>query len=293
MKALNILIGTSASITDDIIKKYGFLVVEFKFSWPEGDTIKGDNIYDKMRTVERVKLGSGPKTSQPSIGIYKKAFEDALKDAEKVLYISISSKLSGAYNSAMQAIKMMPAADQEKIFVFDSLNADAAESYFAIRATELLNEGLSIESILEKLNEIKGSVKLFGALESANWLEAGGRINHATAVLMNKMQDLGMRPILIMKEGEIKPATLKMQAKDIPVAMLKELEAQIKDDIEKGKVCRIIISHAGSPENAEKIIEEAKLKYGDKIKIEFVSLTGQVIGAHVGPGALICCACEQ
>lgn len=292
MKPLSIIIGTSASITDEVIKRYGFSVVDFKFNWPEGDVIQAESIYDKMREATKGKIGSGPKTSQPSIGIYKKAFEEGLQIAENVLYISISSKLSGAYNSAAQAVKMLRPEEQKRIFIFDSLNADSAESFLAIRAAELSNEGVRVESILEKLNEISSQVKLFGALESADWLEAGGRINHATAVIFNKMQDMGLRPILFMKDGEIKPATLKIQAKDIATAILKELDMQVKKPISEGKSCRVIISHAGALDEAEKIVRMIKDEYGEKIKIEFVSLTSYVIGAHVGPGAIICCCCE-
>jgi len=101
-----------------------------------------------------------------------------------------------------------------------------------------------------------------------------------------------MRPILTMKDGEIKPATLKMQAKDVSTAMLKELDSQIKNYLDEGKTCRMVISHAGAPDEVQKIVNGAKEKYKDKIKIEFVSLTSCVIGAHVGPGAIICCTCE-
>jgi len=292
MKPLSIVIGTSASITDEFVKKYDFSVVDFKLDWPRGEEIEGSNIYEKMKKVATGKISDGPKTSQPSIGIYKRAFEEGLQKSENVLYVSISSKLSGAYNSAMQAIKMMKAEEQGRVFIFDTLNADVAESFMAIRAAELSNEGLPIEDILKKLNEISKEVKLFGALESANWLEAGGRINHTMAVLINKMQDIGMRPILTMKEGEIKPATLKMQATDVATAILKELDSQIKPYLEKGKTCRVIISHAGAPSDADKVTSEAKEKYKDKIKIEYISSTSYVIGAHIGPGALICCACE-
>jgi DegV family protein with EDD domain len=292
MKSLNIIIGTSASITAETIAKYELTVVDFKVNWPEGENVKGENIYDKMREAAKTKISNGPKTSQPSIGIYKKAFEEGLRTAEAVLCIVISSKLSGAYNSALQAFKMLTPENQKRVFIFDSLSADAAESFIAMKASELSKEGMSIEQIIEKLKDFSANIKLFATLENANWLEAGGRINHALAMLVNQMQKIGMRPILMMKDGEIKPLTLKMQAKDVPTALLKELDSQIKKPLSEGKICRMIISHAGAPDDAKKIADEIKEKYSNKINIEFVSLTSYVIGAHVGPGTLICCVAE-
>ena len=289
MKPLNIIIGTSASITEEVVKKYEFTVVDFKLIWEGEENIKGENIYEKMREATKTKIIGGPKTSQPSIGVYKNAFEEGLQVAEEVICIAISSKLSGAYNSAFQAIKMLTPENQKRIFLLDSLNADAAESFLAIRAAELSSEGLRAEKIIEKLKEFLKDIKLFATLENANWLEAGGRINHSLTILINQMQKVGMRPILMMKNGEIKPSTLKMQAKNASDALLKELDVQIKEPLAQGEVCRIIISHAGVPEDAEKIKNNILEKYKEKVKIEFISLTSYVIGAHVGPGALICC----
>ncbi|MCK9393464.1 MAG: DegV family protein [Candidatus Paceibacterota bacterium] len=289
MKPLNIIIGTSASITKDIIEKYGFIVVDFKLIWEGEENIIGDNIFDKMREVAKTKITGGPKTSQPSIGVYKNSFEEGLRSAEEVICITISSKLSGAYNSAFQAIKMLTPEDQKRVFLFDSLNADAAESFIAIQAAKLSSEGLRSEKIIEELKDYSKNIKLFAALESADWLEAGGRINHSLAMLVNQMQKIGMRPILMIKDGEIKPSTLKMQASNTSSAILKELDVQIKEPLLQGKICRIIISHAGVPEDAEKIKNSILEKYKEKVEIEFISLTSCVIGAHVGPGALICC----
>ncbi|MDD4409546.1 MAG: DegV family protein [Candidatus Pacebacteria bacterium] len=293
MKKLNIMIGESSSASPKIIEKYGFISIPFKLIWEGTENIEGDNLFQKMRKAVEEKIQNGPKTSQPSIGIYKKAFEEALKDAEKVLYVCLSSKLSGAYNSAIQAHKMLTPENKEKVYIFDSLNADGSELMLAIKAKEFADEGMDVERIIERLDLLKNDIRLFASLESASWLEAGGRIPHALSVMVDQMQKLGMRPILMIKEGEIRPAMLKMQAKDPATALLKTLDDLSKEALKQGKNCRVIITHGDNINEVEKVREEIERKYPDRIRIEFIGLIGPVIGAHVGPGALICCLTED
>ncbi|MFA5013106.1 MAG: DegV family protein [Candidatus Paceibacterota bacterium] len=286
--SIKIIVGESAPTTPDIVAKYGFATVPFKIDWPEFDTIKGNTLFQKMREAKKQGIKTTPKTSQPSIGIYKKAFDEALVDNEYILAITISSGISGTYNSAIQAKKMFSEDAQKKIYVFDTFNADAAESLFAIKAGDMAVQEKTIDEVMAKLEELKPSAKLYGFLDDPYWLEAGGRISHAVAVIMAQMQKIGMRPLLSMKDGVVKPANLKMQAKDTADALFKQLESIVKDPLADGKKVSVAISHADNPgeaENLKKMIEE---KY-PSAKIEFVTETGPVIGAHIGPGSLICC----
>lgn len=294
MDTLKIIIGESASATPEIIEKYGFGVIPFKMIWEGSEQIEGENIFQRMRRVSSLgKIMNGPKTSQPSLGIYKKVFEDSLKDAENVLYICLSSKLSGAYNSAIQAHKLISSDNQKKVIIFDTQNADCSEAIFAIKAKELYDQGLGIEEIVKELELFKEDVKLIATLETSAWLEAGGRINHALSIMIDQMQKLGMRPVLMLKDGEIKPAMLKMQAKDPATALLKALDDIVKEPLEKGKKCRIIITHGDNGLEAEKIKASVDEKYGESVRTEFIGLIGPVIGAHVGPGSLICCITDK
>jgi DegV family protein with EDD domain len=291
MKNTTIVLGNSAAITEELIEKFGLVIVDFKMDWPEGEQLNGD-LFTKMREAKKQNIRTTPKTSQPSIGVYKKAFEEGLAKNENVLCITISSGISGAYNSAMQAKKMFGEEDQKRIFIFDSFNADAAEGLFAIKAAEMIEQGKNIEEIMAHLEELKPLTKLFGMLEGPYWLEAGGRINHTVAVLLSQMQKIGMRPLLSMIDGLVKPANLKMQAKDTANALFKQMETTVKPALEQGKKVSVGISHSDSLADAETLKKTITEKY-PQIKIEFVTATGPVIGAHIGPGALICCSVED
>ncbi len=292
MKKLSIIIGESASITPEIVNKFGFIIAPFVLEWPEGKNLKGENIFEKMREAEKQGIKTTPKTSQPSMGVFKKAFDEGLKNSESVMAITISSVISGTYNSAIQAKKMFDEETQKRIFVIDTFNADAGESLIAIKAAGMAEEGKSGEEIFKTIESLLPKTFLFGMLESPKWLEAGGRINHALAVILTQMQKIGMRPVLSVIDGEVKPANLRMQAKDTADALLKQIETVIKKPLSENRTCKIAISHADNLEEAQKLRTLIEDKYPE-IKIEFISLTSIVIGAHVGPGTLICCSIEN
>ncbi|MFA5730319.1 MAG: DegV family protein, partial [Candidatus Paceibacterota bacterium] len=210
MKKSTIVIGESAPITRELLDKYGMVVVPFVIDWPEGEKLSGNNVFEKMREAERIMIKTTPKTSQPSVGVFKKAFEEALNNSENVICITISSAISGTYNSAIQAQKMFDEEKQKRILVIDSFNADASESLLALKAAEMSEEGKSLEEIKKGIEALLPKTFLFGMIESPKWLEAGGRINHALSVILSQMQKIGMRPILSVKDGVVKPANLKM-----------------------------------------------------------------------------------
>ncbi|MDD5098413.1 MAG: DegV family protein [Candidatus Pacebacteria bacterium] len=292
MKTTKIVIGDSASITLEIIEKYGMISVPFTLDWPDREALDGNNIFEKMRDAEKKNITTTPKTSQPSMGLFKKAFETGLSEAETIICITISSAISGTYNSAVQAKKMFPEDIQKKIFIVDTFNADASESLLAIKAAELAEEGKTGEEIFKIIESLLPKTLLFGMIESPKWLEAGGRLSHAVAVLLAQMQKLGMRPILTVKDGLVKPANLRMQAQDTANALFKQFEDVSKKSLSEGKTFKVGISHADNLEQAQKLRGLFEAKY-PQVKIEFISLTSLVIGAHVGPGTLICCILEN
>jgi DegV family protein with EDD domain len=293
MKTTKIVIGDSASINPEIIEKHGMIVVPFTLDWPDREALDGNNIFEKMRNSEKQGITTTPKTSQPSMGLFKKAFEAGLQEAESILCITISSAISGTYNSALQAKKMFPEDIQKKIFIIDTFNADASESLLAIKAAELSEEGKSIEEIFKTIESLLPKTILFGMVENPKWLEAGGRLAHPVSILLTQMQKIGMRPILTVKDGLVKPANFRMQAKDTANALFKQFEDANKKPLSEGKTFKIGISHADNLEEAQKLRRLFEEKYPQQTKVEFISLTSHVIGAHVGPGTLLSCSLEN
>lgn len=283
MKKISLIVGQSSSMPEELIKKYDLEMVPFPIDWPQMQEVEGKNLFEKMRNAEKNNVSNMPKTSQPSVGMFKKLFEKRLGESEQVLFISISSALSGTYNSAFQARKMLDAQSQERVFIFDCLSTDAVESLMTLEVIKLIEKDFSMEEILNELEIMKNKVKLIGFLEDPKWLESGGRMNSTLASLVRQMQKIGMRPLLGVKDGIVKPVSLKLKAKDIPTALLKEIESQT----EKDKNYSISITHADSLENAQ-ILKSLIEKNLENAKIKFINLTNPVIGVHIGPGSVLC-----
>lgn len=282
MKSISLVVGETASLPQEIIEKNGMIFVPYVIDWRDGEDLPGENIFQKMREAEKRGIKTLPKTSQPSPWTFKKIFEEALKNSEKVICITLSSKLSGGYNSALQARRMLKEEDKKHIHIIDCENVSAGEGLFNLKALDLINEGKGVERIVEELKEFIPKIHLFGMLEDPKWLEAGGRMNHTLASLVRQMQKIGMRPLIGIKDGVVKSVALRMQAKDIPTALLKELEKE-----SKGKKIKVAIVHADNLKGAEKLKEMIE-KEMPNVEIAFLSLIDSVIGVHVGPGTLIC-----
>ena len=288
MKNVSIIVCNFASITEEIANKYKIVQVISKPYWPEEESLDGDNIFQKMKDALRKGIKTVPKTSQPSIGVFKKYFDEALNKGNEVICITISSKISGTYNTALQTKKFFDQEKQKRIHVIDSNSIDAAETLLAIKAAEIAEEEEDIEKIVDRVSSYIKETYFYGMTENPDQMEAGGRISHVLAKLLSEMQKVGMRPILHMKDGVVKAANLKMNAKDIAEALFKQFEEINKKDLAQGLTFRIAISHADNISEAEKLKSLFENKHGKQVKIDLITMTGVLIGSHVGPGTLMC-----
>lgn len=107
MKNISLIVGETASLPKELIQKFGMVFIPSMVDWKDGESLLGDNIFQKIRETEKKGIKTLPKTSHPSPWIFKKIFDEELKKSEKILGITLSSKLSGGYNSALQAKEMI------------------------------------------------------------------------------------------------------------------------------------------------------------------------------------------
>jgi DegV family protein with EDD domain len=286
MKKIGLVIGESADLTPEIIEKHQLGFVSYIVDWGKGKDLPGDNIYQKMREADRRGIQEFPKTSQPSPYVFRKIFEEELKKSEKILCITLSSKLSGGYNSAFQAKKLFLEEEQKRIYVFDCLNVSGGEGLFVLKAIDLIEEGKEIEEVIHQLKNFIPKVRTFGMLGDPKWLEAGGRMSHTLAALVRQMAKIGMRPLVGVKKGVVTSVALKMQAKDIPAALFRELEKETSKERKMGKKIKAAICYADNLTDVRRLKEIVENNLPG-VEIVFLNSICPVIGVHVGPGTLI------
>lgn len=264
-----------SSLSPKIIEKYEISLVNVIFNWPEIESLPGKNLWEKMRGAEKLEIKSGPKTSQPSPLSFFEAFKKQLEKFEKVICFCLSSKISGSFNSALQAREMLE--KKENVFVIDTQNAIAGEALLILRAIELTREGREIEEILKEIEVSIPKTHTYLAIKTPKWLASIGRITEPQAKWIERMKKIGVQPLLEIKEGKIEKAGVVF-AKDEAEALFKKVKKKAKN-----KKIRVVINHADNLEGAEKLKEDLK-KIG--AEVSFISLASEIV-AILGPGSLI------
>ena len=124
--------------------------------------------------------GDTPKTSQPSPQILIDLYQDALKAGEEAIYITLSSALSGTYQSACMTKNLL---DWDGCHIFDSRNATGGQRLLVEQACALRDAGKSMEEIISALENIREKIRLFACIDTLEYLYKGGRISQTAYTL--------------------------------------------------------------------------------------------------------------
>jgi DegV family protein with EDD domain len=286
MEKIGLVIDEGADLIPELIQQHNIVTVPIKLNWPEIEVLSGENIYQKMRVAEKRSMKTFGKTSQPSPKDFLVAYQKQLKNFEKIICITLTSKLSGTYNSACQGKNFLTPKDQKGVFVIDSLNVSAGQALLVLKAVEYIEtKNLDAEQIVEKLENLKSKVFLKIIFKDPKWVETAGRMSALMANWIRRGQKMGLRPLIGMKKGVLKSAGLKTGAKDMVVALLKEVKGKTKKLQEQNKEIKIIIVHGDNLPAAQRL-KELLEKEVKGARVIFINLVNDIVGSIAGPDAL-------
>ena len=219
------------------------------------------------------KSQSFPTTSQPSAGAFSVAYTKALEEGyDEIIVITISSKLSGTYSSALTASSLV---DELKISVIDSESSAANLRVLVEMALDLASRGISREDIVTQIEAQKKHMGIYITVETLDYLKKGGRLT-STAALIGSL--LNIKPIIALKDGKLE-GVAKVRGKK--KALEKMIEA-IPSDTNAISLC-----HINAIEEVNELIPIIEYRFPmAKLAVEEL---GPVIGAHLGPKALGIC----
>ena len=286
VREISIGIVTENNITclpEKVMERYQIETVDAIVDWPEGENLPGENIYQKMREADRQGIKEFPKTSQATPKSYFDVFKKQLEKFDKVLCISISSKLSGCYNSACQAKEMLSEEERERVYILDTLHAVASQALLVLRAIELIQEQREINEVIDEVKKLIPQTHLHCIFEDPKWIEAGGRASKSQANWIRRMRKLNLHPLITIKDGVVTKGGI-IFAKDMAEALYKKIVKESQKIRKQGKKIRVIIQQADNPEGAEKLRQSLK---EIKAEVPFISLASPVIATHIGPGTLM------
>jgi DegV family protein with EDD domain len=225
--------------------------------------------------IEGVSAGADlPSTSQPSPQDFQDAYKAAVaQGATEILVITISSELSGTYQSAMLARDSVDVP----VTVFDSRAASVGIGDMVKRAVELRAEGATLPQILTVLEEIRDTSKVFFTVTSMDYLVKGGRVGRGAALLGGM---LNIKPILTVTDGHIQPQAKMRGTRKALAEIVRLVQEHIAAHPGKLYVTFLHVQDPAAAQSVKDALDAAGITYQGGRAYE----VGAVITAHVGPG---------
>ena len=240
----------------------------------DGQTYQDYNQMTTAEFLERIAQGGVPSSSQPAIGDILEVLESS---DEEMIFLTVGDGLSGAYQTAVGARNL--AENPHRIHVIDSRTLAGPLRYLAKKAVALKNHGLNVEAIIRELQESIESSVSFVIPEDFEFLKRSGRLTTITAKIGGTLKLL---PVLTQTKDKtrITPVGIKRSWNAAVEMILQKLQA-----LEVGADHLISVSHAGTPEKAERILEQVKDRFGSS-ETEILELSPALI-THGGPGCIV------
>jgi len=272
--SVRVVADSTADLDAAFVAAHGVQVVPLKVIigedvYRDGVDITPAQLYQRMREE-----GVLARTSQPAPAEFETVFRAATDDGSAVVCTTISSGLSGTYESAMRAREAL--ADR-RIEVIDSRSVAIGHYAVAAAAVRAAERGADVAGVAAAASRAVSDVRLLFTVETLEYLHRGGRIGGARA-LLGSMLDI--KPILEMREGRIEPGH---RVRTYRRALEACADAAQRAAVEWGGA-RVYIGHAGKPEAGAVVAERLR---GTSVPLEITEVeVGPVIGAHGGPGAV-------
>lgn len=284
-----IVTDNSCDFKEEEIKKFQIHTIPFYISFDgetflkEGVDITQDDFYEKLVNDKSLY----PKTSQPNPGDYIDTIKPLLEKGEDVIVFTISSKLSGSHQSAVNAVEILKEDyPNRKMIVIDSLNVSVGCGLILRELIKMRDNNLEIEKAAEITEKVKERTHVYFTLETLEYLKKGGRIGPASALVGGI---LNLRPILQISDGSVAPLE-KVRGKKNALKLIKEAIIDVLKDSKK--TISISIGHIKSEEDAQNFKNDLEKEL--QINIENpISKIGATIGSHVGPGVLAFAYCKK
>ena len=272
---VRIIVDSASDISLAESQKLGVTMVamEIKFGEDEfldGVTLSSSEFYDKL-----IESDVMPKTSMINPFRWEEEFEKVVAQGDEAVVVTISSKLSGTYESARQASERFGG----KVFVVDSLNASVGERLLCYLALKMRDEGKSASEIASVLDEQKQRICIMAMLNTLEYLKKGGRISSTVAFVG---EVLSIKPVVSIVDGEVKMVGKAIGSKNGNNLLNRLVE---KNGIDFSMPLGLIWSGNDDSVLKKYVRDSARLweEHTDEIPAYVI---GSTIGTHVGPGAI-------
>lgn len=275
--AIKLLVDSASDISKEEAEKLNISMIPLIITFGQEDFYDGVDILPNQFFEKLIESTTLPKTSQINPFRFEEEFEKLTKNGDELIVITISSKLSGTYESAIRAKGKF----KDNVFVIDSLNACIGERLLCQLALILINENKkSAKEIVDELNIMKTKIRVLALLDTLEYLRKGGRISSLVA-FAGEM--LSIKPVVAIIEGKVKlvgKARGSKNGKNLLNKLVNE-SGGIYFSLPYGTV------YSGLDNSLlKKYVKDSSSLYQEHTNDIPSYQIGSTIGTHVGPGAI-------
>ena len=271
--AIKVVTDSTSDLPADVAESLGIEVVPLNVHfgsdvYKDRVNLMPDTFYDKLINGDVL-----PTTSQPSVGEFIDVYERLGSDADGIVSVHISEKLSGTMNSARLASQQANA--DCPIEVVDTFQVSMGVGICAMEAAEVANSGGDMNQVLLAARNAVTRSQCFFMLETLEFLQKGGRIGKAQALIGNLLK---IRPMLMLQEGEVHPlGRERTRRKGI---------AKLVDTVEElAPISGLAVMYSTGPDEAQTLAQNVS-KFMIEGREPMMLQIGPVIGTYAGPDTL-------
>lgn len=281
MKPIGIVTDSHSSITPEVAEQLGIMVLPMPFYFGEECFYENTTLTREV-FFEQLTVGADVTTSQASPAAVMEIWDKALEEYEEILYMPLSSGLSGACGVA--AAMAMDEPYEGRVFVVDNGRTSTPLHRSVLDALELIEQGYSAAEIKQILEDNKDRMIIYIGVETLEYLKKGGRVTPAAAMIGNV---LNIKPILKLRTGKLdsfKKCRGFAKARKIMIDAIREdLETRFKEEYDRGEVYMMAATSASEEETKQWVQEIEEAFPGMEVMCDNLSLG---VCCHTGPGAL-------
>ena len=277
--AVRIVTDSTCDLPPALVQANGITVVPLTVFFGEEaflDSIEitAEGFYERLLASKTL-----PRTSQPSVELFREAYERCGANGDEIVSIHLSSKLSGTLNAASVAREEV--APEVHVDLIDSYSVSLGLGLIVLEAAHAANAGASLGEVVATARRAMDRVSVHLAVDTLEYLQKGGRIGRARSFLGSV---LSIKPILRVEDGEVAPfERVRTRAKAV------ERIYEVAASMARSKT--MFVACSGNDDEAREIIEQLRpaLPHTDLI----LGQLGPVVGVYTGPNALGIAALER
>ena len=270
-RQVHVVTDSTSDIPAHLREELGIEVVPLSINFENETLLDGVDLtpqeyVQRLRSVDKL-----PSTAQPTVEQFLEAYRKGIDADLDVICITISTGLSGTYNSASLAAEQL---DPARIRVIDSQSGATALGWLVVETARAVQGGASLDEAVAVAERNKGKVYFTALLQTLDYVYKGGRIGKANHLVGSA---LGIKPILGLENGVVVPLERVRTWK-------KALNRLVEVAASRGNLLDVAVVHTDNPDDAQQVLQELKSRFPDA-NFEML-FTGTTVSTYAGPGAV-------